>query len=260
MKKYLKVWYLTTVNAVSVDLSKRFSAFLLIIGKSIRISLFGFFLALLFSGNSKISGYSLGEAAIFYLTFNLIDSLSQFFLRGTYNFRDLVVKGNLDFYLARPLNVLFSVLTAHTDILDFIMLGPIILTLGYFVFQLPGLTLFSLVVYSILLLNGLLLATAFHLIAVSLAIVTYEVDNVIMIYRDLTALARIPVDFYREPVRFLITFVLPIGLMITFPAKFLLGALSLPMILLSLAISWSFFFLSLRVWEKALKLYSSASS
>ncbi len=260
LKRYLKIWYLTTANAVMADVTKRFSSILLLLGKAIRIILFGTFLLLLFSGKKQLAGYSIDQAIVFYLTFNLIDTLSQLLLRGTYYFRSLVIKGNLDYVLIHPLNPLFSVLFSHTDILDFIMIWPIFFALIYSLGQLSVLTSIGLVLYLILILNGLILAVAFHIFVLSMAITTYEVDNTLTIYRDLSSLGRVPVDLYREPLRFFITFVLPVGIMITFPVKALIGLLNPFIIVFSIVITLVFFRIALVFWDRALRSYSSASS
>lgn len=260
IKKYFKVWYLTSAAAIKTDLSKRFSATLLLLGKGVRIILFGSFLLVVLSGSKNISGYTPPQALVFYLTFNLIDTLSQLFLRGSYYFRSLVLKGDLDYLLAHPINPLFSVLFSHTDVLDFIIFWPLLAVTVYSILGIPGFGLLSYLIYFTLVFNGLLIAAGFHILVISLAVTTYEVDNALMIYRDLSSLARVPVDLYREPIRFLITFVLPVGIMMTFPVKALFGLLSVQVILLTIVVSVMFFCFSIFIWNRSIKNYSSASS
>jgi ABC-2 type transport system permease protein len=90
--------------------------------------------------------------------------------------------------------------------------------------------------------------------------VTTEIDHAVMIYRDLTSMGRVPVDIYKEPLRSVITFAIPVGIMMTFPAKAFLGMLSWQFIVLSLVLGLLFFVLSLRIWHYALSRYASASS
>ena len=260
LKRHLKVWYLLTIGAVMVDLTRLGSVFLFLFGKIVRIAVFAVFLLLLFSGKRSLAGYSLDQALVFYLTFNLIDTITQLFLRGAYFFRRLVVAGDLDFILVRPLSPLLLVLFSHTDVLDFVVFWPILFFLARSLGHLPGLNPASLVLYVLLIFSGLLVAASFHILVISLAITTYEVDNALMIYRDLSSLGRVPIDLYREPLRFIFTFVLPIGIMMTFPVKALLGLLSPPVVVLSVFISLAFLAFSLRVWHRSLSLYVSASS
>ena len=109
-------------------------------------------------------------------------------------------------------------------------------------------------------LSGLLLAAAFHIFVLGVGVITTAIDHLIMVYRDFTSMLRIPVDLYIEPIRFLLTFAIPLGIMITFPAKSLMGLLSPQFIAISLAFSLVALFLSLKFWHWSLKRYSSASS
>lgn len=90
--------------------------------------------------------------------------------------------------------------------------------------------------------------------------ISTEVDNTIMLYRDITQMGRVPVDFYTQPVRNILTFIIPVGIMMTIPAKILLGILSPWYVLLSIAISIIFVLISLWIWRQAIGLYTSASS
>jgi ABC-type uncharacterized transport system permease subunit len=71
-------------------------------------------------------------------------------------------------------------------------------------------------------------------------------------------MAALPIDIYREPLRTVLTFVIPVGLMISFPVKALVGALSIPLILVSILFSAVLFFLSFQIWNYALQKYQSA--
>jgi len=101
------------------------------------------------------------------------------------------------------------------------------------------------------------IATAFHIIVLAMGILTTEVDHTIMIYRDMTSLARFPLDIYREPIRSIFTFVIPVGIMMGFPAKALFSLLSPQFIFLSFVISWILLFLSIKLWQYALMKYQS---
>ena len=105
-----------------------------------------------------------------------------------------------------------------------------------------------------------MIATGFHILVLALAILTTEIDHTVMIYRDLSSMGRVPVDIYREPLRGILTYVVPVGLMMTFPAKAFLGKLSPLMVFSSLAVGALFIFISLKVWRYSLAGYTSASS
>ena len=94
----------------------------------------------------------------------------------------------------------------------------------------------------------------------ALGVLTTEVDHTIMIYRDLSKLAVVPVDIYREPIRSLVTFVLPIGIMMTYPVKGLLNMLNWNLIIVSLVLGLASLLFSLWLWGRALKKYQSWGS
>jgi len=258
--RYFSLWQRLTLNSFGVWLSSLFAATLFVLGKLLRFIFFFVFLFALFFRVQTIAEYTFLQAIFFYLTFNLVDTTTQLFFREVYQFRRLVVSGDFDLVLTKPMSPLFRALVGGADPLDLIMLVPYI---GFLIFVASNVKEFSLIhgaLYFLFLINAFIIATGFHILILSLAIVTTEIDHAIMIYRDLTSMGRVPVDIYQEPLRSLITFVVPVGIMMTFPAKAFLGLLSVDWAIIALILSVLFFILCLRVWRFALTKYSSASS
>ncbi len=256
---YLRVWILMSRNAFLIWFNQRFLFLIFLVGKLMRFFLFFVFLILITQGAQNIAGYSTNQIVFFFLTFNLVDVVGQFLFREVYRFRNLLISGDFDLILVKPVNSLFRVLMGGADFIDLITIPPLIWGVYYF-----GQTLnpsaSEIVMFVILIINGILIATAFHIVVVSLAIITLEIDHSIMIYRDLTSLGRFPVDIYREPLRGLLTYLIPVGLMVTIPARALMGMVTPPAVLLSLFFGLFCVILSVRFWDVALKKYTSASS
>lgn len=260
INKYLKVWLLMTVNVSQIAFVSRLGAILFIIGKFLRFSFFLLFLILLEAKTKSIGGYSFWQIIFFFATFNLIDTIPQFFLREVYRFRYYVVSGNFDYFLTKPISPLFRSLFGGSDILDVPMILISIIFIGLASRSLGVINPLGIALFLILVLNAFIIALAIHIIVISVGVLTTEVDNTIMLYRDLTQMGRIPVDIYREPVSWIITFAIPVGIMITFPAKVLMGLLAWQLIFISLFVSSAFLFGSLRFWKFALKNYTSVST
>lgn len=260
LKKYLEIWKLMTFASFSISLTSRFGAVFFFLGKILRFVFFLLFLFLLAGKTRTIAGYNLWQAVFFFLTFNLVDLTSQLFFREVYRFRAMVVTGNFDLVLAKPINPLFRILAGGADILDFLTLFPILFFLVFAASKMGGITVFGVVLYLLLYANALILAVALHTIVASVGVLTTEVDNTIMLYRDISNMARIPVDIYQQPIQAFLTFVVPVGIMITFPAKALMNLLSPQLILIPFLLGGTIFWLSLRFWHFALRRYSSASS
>ena len=259
MKRYFRFWYKVTITSFLSSLANRLSFTIFVFAKSLRVLLFYLFLNLLLGSVGGLASYNRDQVVFSFLNFYLIDSLSQLFLRGVYFFRNRVVEGSFDYVLLRPINALFSVLSGHTDVQDLVVtlgLAVAVVLQGFSLKATPA----AVVLYLLLLINGLLISTSFHILIVSFILVSLDIDHAVMVYRDVQSMARFPIEIYREPLRFILTFVIPIGVMIFFPVKVLLGLLSPYLLLVSLLISFFLFFLSLRIWKFSLRSYSSASS
>lgn len=260
MIRSLKIFYLFSRNSLKAVLQSRQGIFFFILGKFLRfLFLFGL-IFLIFSKTTAIKGWSINQVVICYLTFNFLDTLSQLLYREVYRFRPLVISGNLDLILTKPYHPFLRILVGGVDVLDLFLLFPYLFLLIFFIAKEPNVSLVSLIFYLFFLFNSFLIITAFHIFVLSLAILTTEIDNAIMIYRDILNIGRFPTDLYKAPLNFIFTFVLPVGLMITFPVKALFQMISWQLILFSFVFSFFSFVLSYYFWQKALKHYQSASS
>jgi ABC-2 type transport system permease protein len=258
-KKYLKIWWMMSRNSFSMVIGQKLALSVFLIGKIFRFVFFFGFLYFLLLGTKTLAGYTGNQAIFFFLTFNIIDVITQFLFREVYNFRPMIINGDFDLVLVRPLNALFRVLMGGADVIDFVTIPPLIIATIY-VGSLLHPTFLSILYYLLLLANGFLIATAFHIIVLAFAIVTLEIDHAVMIYRDMTSLGRLPIDIYKQPLQAFLTYLIPVGIMITLPAKALMGLVGPGGILLALLIGIAALLISLKFWNYALTKYSSASS
>lgn len=258
--KDIKIWWIYTTNSFQQMLTQRITVVIFLFGKSLRIVLFLIFLSFLFNGAKSLAGYNKEQIIFFYLSFNLIDTLGQLFFREVYRFRPLIISGNFDLILAKPMNPMIRVLLGGADFLDLLMLFLIAgLTIWFVANNIPT-NLGNVVLYLLLIFNGFIISAAFHIFTMGLGVTTTSIDHLIAIYRDFTSMLRIPVDLYTEPFRMFLTFIIPLGIMITFPAKVLLGLLSPQLIVISLLLSFFYLYLAVSFWNHSLKQYASASS
>lgn len=260
MKKYLIIWWLLGLKSARVSFQSRMGASFLILGKIFRFMMFLFFIILIASRTKTIVGYDLWQVIIFFATFNLVDNLAQFFLREVYRFRSYIVSGDFDFFLLKPLSPLFRSLFGGSDVLDIPILIMSVLLLFQAIGHLGGITFANTIFYCLLLANSLLIALAFHIGVLGICILTTEIDNTLWAYRDLTQMGRFPIDIYHEPLRGILTFVIPVGIMMSYPAKALMGLLSWAALSIALCVGILMVIMSLWVWQYSLRQYTSASS
>lgn len=260
IKKHLKIWWVLTARLTQIAMISRIGALLFISGKLLRFAFFLMFLLILGAKTKVIAGYSIPQIIFTFATFNIVDTSSQLLMREVYRFRSYVVSGEFDYFLTKPISPLLRCLFGGSDILD---LPVLIVSIGFIIFSslaIGNFTLLSVLLYIALLVNALILAMSMHIIVLAMGVLTTEIDHTVMIYRDITQMGRLPVDIYRQPLSWIITFIIPVGLMMTVPAKSFFTFVSFELIAISLITSAIFLILSLKIWRFALKNYTSISS
>lgn len=262
LKPYLKVWLkLTTQQFQSQISNARGAAILFILGKLFRLGT-AFLLVYLVVGRAKlISGYNLGEAILILALFNFFSTLTQLFMRGIYIFRQKVVDGSFDFYLINPLSELFYSLFSYTDPMDLLLIIPYggIVVWAWLGAGYP-LTALAIIYLALALLIAFIMAIAWHILILGIGVRYLEVDNTIMLYRDLERLGAMPTSIYGTWGGGILTYLFPFGLMATVPANLIFGLFNPISLIVFAAIALIQLRLSLWYWRKSLLTYSSASS
>jgi ABC-2 type transport system permease protein len=262
IKAYLKVWLKLTVQQFQSQVANsRGAAALFIFGKLFRLAS-ALLLVYVVVGKAKLmAGYSLNEAILLLMLFNLTQTISQLFLRGVYLFRQKVVDGTFDFYLLNPLSELFYSLFSYTDPLDIIVTTPYIFFVGWawvnagYLITLPAIFLLLLIVFL-----SVLMVTAWHIIIIAIGVKYLEVDNTVMLYRDIERMGAFPVAIYGKLGENILTYVFPFALMATIPANLIFGMFNPWYLLIFAALSIIQLKIALIIWRRALLSYSSASS
>jgi ABC-2 type transport system permease protein len=259
--KYFRIWKRLAIMGFEIQTAHPLSSSGYLLGKFVRIVFFLVFLVAIFKHTQALAGYTLAEAALFFLTFNLVDILAQLFFRGIYGIRALIREGDFDYFLIQPANVLYRCAFNTVDFLDVVTVFPVVFIIIYVLKQIPGgIQPGRLLLYALLCLNGMVIALAIHIAVAGLAVLTQELENTIWIYRDVMTLGRFPSDIYAPILQSVLTFVIPVAVMISFPAKAYLGRLSPVWILQAFLMACAGLGLSLYFWRFATRRYTSVSS
>ena len=171
MKKYLFFWLKMTSHLSQVTFASRFGAVMFTLGKVIRFAFFLLFLFVITSKTNTLAGYTIWQVILFFLTFNLIDTIAQFLWRDVYRFRSYIISGSFDLILTKPISPLFRSLFGGSDLLDLLMLFPLLVFLGYVLTQIGPIDIVQVLLYKLLIINGLFIALSFHIFVLSLGIV-----------------------------------------------------------------------------------------
>src|SRR6266404_411080 len=246
IKRYITIWWKLTLGTTQIAFQSRFGALLFLFGKLLRYVFFLLFFIFLINRTKIIAGYTFWQIVLFYATFNLLDTLPQFFFRNVYRFRQQIINRYFDNLLLKPLPSLFHPLFGGRDILDLFI---VFLSIGFIYYaglHSGNVTSVNVITYIVLVINGFLISLGFHIFILGTGILSTAVDNTVMLYRDLTQMGRLPIEVYQEPLRGFITFVIPVGIMMTYPGKALMGLLSFQGVLIACIFGLGLLLVSLR--------------
>lgn len=261
MKKYFRVWKQLVLLAFGSYISNRMEYGSYFLGKIVRFSFFLLMVVAIFSHTQNIVGYTKYQVIIFFLTAFLMDSLGQAFFRGIYLFRQDVQRANFDYVLVKPVNPLFFILARMTDLLDIMLLVPLIAMIVYTFSKLGALNNpMAILLYLFFVALGFVVVVSLHIISAAFTTWTMESEVFIWFYRTATFAALFPPEIFSHPIQLFFTFIIPIVIIVAVPAKALLGILTFKMALVAFAVAIAFFTGSLLLWKMSLKQYSSASS
>ena len=228
-----------------------------LLGKGLRFLLFFLFVYYLLTKTQVLAGYTLPETLVFFCTFTLVDTLAQLLFRSVYTFKPLIASGQFDTILLKPYHPFTSILIGGIDPLDAIMIVPYIILTGIILTRIPELSFLAIAAYIGLLLCSLVIAAGIHIIILAVGLLTIDVDNTVMIYRDTTRLGTFPMAIYSQPLRSILTFILPVGIMMSVPAAVLLGKSSYWWCAVSILFAGGILAVGFVLWRYALRRYQS---
>lgn len=223
------------------------------------------FLWALLSQFADLAGWSLGHLSVLYGLRLVIHSFNVLFFGALLFGDELVRTGEFDRFMWRPVPVLPQVLTSGFLVSGFgdlaggiavitasVVLGGVTLTLPLVAFALIAVA------------GGVLVEGGVRLLLSALSFRTMSARPGLIVVDDVfNNFGSYPLTVYDAPVRFLLTFVLPVAFVAYFPAVVLLGRtdeLAVPALLAFLTplAGIAVLLLGLAVWRHELARYSSA--
>ncbi|HKA91900.1 MAG TPA: ABC-2 family transporter protein [Haliangiales bacterium] len=219
-------------------------------------------LAIVFGRQQAVAGWSFPEALVVAAWFTLLRGV----IEGVVNpslvaIADHIRMGTLDFVLVKPADAQFLVSTSKFapwkvfDVVAAVAMAAIAFTrMG----RAPA--PIDIAASLVLLTAGVTILYSIWILAVSAAFWVVKLDNLAYLFSSIFDAARWPLDVFRGVWKILFTFVIPLGLMTTYPARALLGTLAPASAALAFGGALAFGALARFVWTRALANYTSASS
>jgi ABC-2 type transport system permease protein len=221
----------------------------------------GFF-HVLYLHTGSVGGWDLHQARVFVAGYIVVDAIHMtVFSNNLWQLPQLVNKGDLDYYLVRPVSSLFFLSLRDFAFNSFLNLVFAAGILAWALAAYPHpLGAGEIAGYVLLLLGGSLLYYAVHLLTLLPVFWTHSGQMLTSLFYNITRFMERPDRIYRGWTHVLFTVALPFGVMASFPARLLLDPFEPRVLAHYLAVLGGFSALLLWGWRAALRNYSSASS
>jgi ABC-2 type transport system permease protein len=220
------------------------------------------FFSVLYTHTEVLGGWDRDQIYFFVCGYFLVDALFMtVFSNNLWWLPQLVNRGDLDYYLVRPVSSLFFVSLrdfAASSFVNVLIAGGLV---GWAWARYPGeVGAANLVAYLGLLLLGTYLTYLLRLLFLLPVFWIHSGFGLLQVSWALTHLAERPVEIYRPWLRWLMMTVLPLAFMAAVPVQALFEGLTLRLLVHTGAVTVGFTALVLWLWQRALRAYASASS
>ena len=174
----------------------------------------------------------------------------------------LVINGDFDRYMLRPMNIFFQVIAEklQPDALGELLIGTILvvrsLTKGIVIVDGLHVALFFVSIFA-----GALIYTSIKLFFASLAFWLKVSGPFLQIAYDMANFAKYPTEIYSKGVRFLITWVIPFAFVAYLPASFFMKAdTSAGVVVIECGIAFVFWWIAYALFHRGTQVYESAGT
>lgn len=217
---------------------------------------------IIFSSIGTIEGWEFYQLSFLYSFAMLATIPQQLLLDNLWALSEKVRSGEFIKYYFRPINMLFYYLT---EVFDLKSIGTLAINIAIMVISIRKLglhfgaaqiiLLVCLIIGASMVMISLMLATA------SLSFFIIAAINAIEFVNNFRDLARFPLNIYDKALRFLFTFILPIGFIAYYPTRIILWPESIsPIFYFTPLLGTVMFFFAYQVWKKGVNSYSGTGS
>ena len=260
--KYLKLWLAFFRNCLTRDMEFKVNFIGDLFIDAIFYGSMYFFWSVIFSYVNVLGDFTQEAVVIFLIVMYLTDTVFVFFFGGnTFILNTMVVKGELDFVLIKPVNPQFFIslrYVASYSIVSFIILSTLLMKLIY---DYHGfISILNILIFSFSFILGILIFYCFEFI-ISCLVFWYRNFSVGgWLASEMTKYSRRPDSIYKGKFRRIVFTIFPMAMITSVPARILIFGPELYLIISQVIITIAFLLITNLIWNRGLKLYESASS
>jgi ABC-2 type transport system permease protein len=221
-----------------------------------------FLFAILYRHTNMIAGWTHDQMMVFVGSYLLVDAINMtFFSSNMWWLPYYINRGDLDYYLIRPVSPLFFLSLREFSANSFVNL---IIAAGIFTWTLISYSgpwgVLDLLGLILLLLNGSLVLYCIQMLMILPVFWTQSARGFIDLFYTLELAIERPDRIFKGWLRILFTVIMPFALIASFPARFFIEGFDKMTFLHLTTVSLSLWGVMLFVWRRGLRIYSSASS
>lgn len=261
-RKLLPVFFTLLQNSLMRELSFRFNSLIRIFTDITWYLVNITFFKIIYSYTIYVGNWTSWEVYSFLGTMMIIDSLYMtFFYFNVMRVPTYVRNGSLDIFLLKPINsrFLISFQTINWSSLITFLFG-VSFTI-YSVFQLENIPCIkNVAIYVVLIINGILLMYYLMFIGAIFSFYFYRTEMLMESVFEIFQIGMKPEFIYGQGLRMLFTYVVPVLVIVNYPAKILFDELSFFDLFWATGITVVLHLLTSFFWNYSLKKYNSATS
>jgi len=220
-------------------------------------------ISFIFSKINAVSGWNKEELFLLLGTYNIVWGIFfGLFIQNMAKINSYISRGDLDLFLTKPINSQFYISIVNP--IDFgeaatLILGLILVTRGVSILNID-LNLIQVVTYVMIILSAVTLAYSLWFITMTFSFWIGRVYGLHEAFISFFEINKYPSDIFNGLIKNVFVYFLPLGVMVTFPTKFLLGKLDPILMIWGIVSGFGFLYISHLFWNFSLERYSSASS
>lgn len=209
-----------------------------------------------------LAGWTQDQMILFIAGYLLCDGINMtVFSNNVWWFPQLINRGDLDYYLIRPVSPLFF-LSLREFAANSLM--NLMVAAGFFIYALTQyqspFTLWDLSFYCFLLLCGVFLQYCIQMLFVLPSFWIQNKRGLLDFFYAIALAGERPDRIYKGFTRILFTYIIPLSLVASYPARFFIEPFNPYLLLHFFSICLIFWILMISIWKKGISSYSSASS
>lgn len=263
MKRYLRLYRVLTIQFIKTIMQSKVDFLIGLLGFFFTQIMGIAFLYLVFQQIPSLQGWTLDQLIFIYGFAQIPRGIDHLFADNIWLVAwRLVINGEFDRYMLRPMNVLFQVIAEklQPDALGELLVGSILVAISIS----KGIVIIDaahIILFFVSILAGALIYTSIKLFFASFAFWLKISGPFLQFAYEMSDFAKYPTEIYAKGIKFLVTWVIPFAFVAYLPASFFLKSdVSFGIIVIECTIAIVFWCIGYLVFQTGLKSYESAGN